>query len=148
MNAGKFLGIDFGTKRVGVSVSDEGHSLAFPKAILENNANLLENLSKIIKEENIKEIVIGESLDFNGLPNAISLKADVFIEILKKSFNLPVHKQKEFLTSVEARKPQNGKSLRDKTQAHSKEKTGKGAKVDAQAAALILQRYLDRVGRK
>ncbi len=148
MVTGKFLGIDFGTKRIGVAVSDEEGRLAFPREIVLNDSQTLKNLERIIKKENIKEIVVGESVDFKGRLNILSARIDLFIEDIKEKFNLPVNKQKEFLTSVEARKPQNGKSMRDRAQSHSKLKQIKTGRIDAGAAALILQRYLDKVNKK
>lgn len=144
MTMGRFMGIDYGTKRIGISISDENHTLAFPKEIVLNDKNTFKKLNDIVKEENIKEIVVGESVDFSGKLNALSGRIEVFILELKEKFNLPVYKQKEFLTSVEARKIGNNKKSLNKNQAHSKVKQIKSGRVDASASALILQRYLDR----
>ena len=140
----RFLGIDYGTKRIGVAVSDENGMLAFPKEIIQNDKNTFDKLSEIIKKEKIKEIVVGESVDFSGKLNVLSGRIEVFILELKEKFNLLVHKQKEFLTSVEARKSKEGKKDFNKIQAHSKVKQIKSGRIDASAAALILQRYLDK----
>ena len=123
----RFLGIDYGTKRIGIAVSDENIILAFPKGILLNNLNIFKNIGEILKTENISEIVIGESVNFKGKENIVSKEIKTFILELKDKFNLPIHEQKEFLTSVEARRFQKKKE------------------VDDSAAALILQRYLDRI---
>lgn len=127
----RFLSIDYGTKRIGIAISDENGTLAFPKDIIFNDKNTFDKLSNIIKKEKIKEIVVGESVDFKGKSNALSGKIEVFILKLKEKFNLSVHKQKEFLTSVEARRYQI-----------------KSKHVDASAAALILQRYLDKINKQ
>lgn len=140
----KFLGIDYGTKRIGVAISDENGTLAFPKEIILNDSNTLKRFNEIIKEENIEELVIGESVDFSGKLNALSARIEVFILELQERFNLPIHKQKEFLTSVEARKSKDNKASLSPSQAHSKVKQIKSGRIDASAAALILQRYLDR----
>jgi putative Holliday junction resolvase len=141
----RFLGIDYGTKRIGLAVSDENHTLAFPKEIILNDARTFEKLGAIIEEEKIKEIVVGESVDFSGKLNALSGRIEVFILELSEKFNLPIHKQKEFLTSVEARRSQKSKKDFNPSQAHSKIKQIKSGRVDAGAAALILQRYLDKI---
>lgn len=141
----RFLGIDYGTKRIGVAISDENGSLSFPKEIVENNKNTLEKIGNIIKEENVSEIVVGESVDFRGKLNVLSGRIEVFILELKEKFALPVHKQKEFLTSVEARKAGSNKKDFNPSQSHSKVKQIKSGRVDASAAALILQRYLDKI---
>lgn len=140
----KILGIDYGTKRIGIAVTDENSKLAFPKEILLNDSNTFKKLEHIIKEEKIAEIVIGESVDFSGKLNALSARIEVFILELKEKFNLPIHKQKEFLTSVEARKFPNAKKQFTPSGAHSKVKQIKSGRIDAVAAALILQRYLDK----
>src|SRR3989344_4023955 len=100
----KFLGIDYGTKRIGLAVSDEKAVLAFPKEIVLNNADTFKKIGEIIDKDKISEIVIGESVDFSGKLNALSARIEVFILELKEKFKLPIHKQKEFLTSVEARR--------------------------------------------
>ncbi len=140
----KTLGIDYGTKRIGIAITDEGGKLAFPKEILINDTNTLKNLEQILKKENIEEIVIGESVDFSGKLNSLSARIEVFILELKEKFKLPIYKQVEFLTSVEARKSPNAKKQFNSSGAHSKVKQIKSGRIDASAAALILQRYLDK----
>jgi len=100
----KFIGIDYGTKRIGIAISDENGTLAFPKEIVLNDANTLKRIGEIIEKEKITELVIGESVDFSGKLNALSARIEVFILELQEKFNLLIHKQKEFLTSVEARR--------------------------------------------
>lgn len=145
MTSVRFLGIDYGTKRIGVAISDENGTLAFPKEIILNNENSLKRFDEIIKKENISEIVVGESVDFSGKLNVLSARIEIFITELKNKFKLPVHKQKEFLTSVEARKAGTNKKSLNQSQVHSKVKQIKSGRIDASAAALILQRYLDKI---
>ena len=153
----KFLGLDYGTKRIGVAISDDGGTLAFPKAILPNDLNIFEKLDEIFQGENIREIIIGESTDFSGKPNPLSTKIEIFILELRRRFKLPIHRQKDFLTSVEARryKKLSGPAKRFKNnrkelgplQTHNKLKRAKNSRADAAAAALILQRYLDKINK-
>ena len=144
MNAKRFLGIDYGTKRIGIAISDEGHTLAFPRGIILNDSNMFQKFGEIIVKKGIDEVVIGESVDFSGKLNALSARIEVFILELQEKFNLPVHKQKEFLTSVEARKSTTAKKDLSPSQARSRVKQIKSGRIDASAAALILQRYLDK----
>ncbi len=127
-NGVKFLGVDYGTKRIGLAVSDEKGLLAFPRDVIPNSADVFNRLREVMEPEHIDEIVVGESLNFSGAPNKLMENIKNFTEKLEVKFSLPVHVEKEFLTSVEARRygVKNGK------------------RVDASAAALILQRYLDR----
>lgn len=147
VNSHRFMGIDYGTKRIGVAISDENSTLAFPKEIVLNDSNTFKKIGDIIKKEKVEEIVVGESVDFSGKLNALSGRIEVFILELKERFDLPVHKQKEFLTSVEARRSASSKKDFNPSQAHSKIKQIKSGRIDASAAALILQRYLDRKSR-
>lgn len=140
----RYLGIDYGTKRIGVAISDEEAVLAFPKEILLNNGDTLDRLAEIIKADRITDIVMGESVDFTGKLNTITARINVFALELEEKFKLPIHKQKEFLTSVEARRYENGGKKITRSQAHSKLKQIKSGRIDARAAALILQRYLDK----
>jgi len=135
----KFLGIDYGSKRIGLAISDEGHTFAFPKKVINNDINTIDEIGKILKENKVLEIVVGESVDSNGEPNPIMDDIENFIQELGKKFSLPIHKQKEFFTSVEAR-GRSGKEINNSRQIAKKENN----RVDASAAALILQRYLDK----
>lgn len=147
MSYRRFLGIDYGTKRIGIAISDERGMLAFPKEILGNDRNTFNKISEIIKKEKISEIVVGESVDFKGKLNTLSARIDVFILELEEKIKLPIRKQKEFLTSVEARKGVKSKSDSNRSQSHSRIKQIKSGRIDSGAAALILQRYLDRINK-
>ena len=147
MTTGKFLGIDYGTKRIGLATSDERGQLAFPREIVLNDSNTFKNIGEIIKKEKISEIIIGESVDFSGKLNALSVRIEEFILELKEKFDLPIQKQKEFLTSVEARKGGETKQTLTQKQSHSRLKDKKRGHIDASAAALILQRYLDKINK-
>ena len=147
MSYKRFLGIDYGTKRIGIAISDEMGVLAFPKEIVTNNESTFSQIAEIIEKEKITEIVVGESVDFKGKLNALSARIDVFILELEEKFHLPIHKQKEFLTSVEARKGGVGKKDYNNSGSHSRVKQIKSGRIDAGAAALILQRYLDKINK-
>jgi putative Holliday junction resolvase len=139
----RILGVDFGKKRVGIAISDENGVLATPISILVNDKKLFENLEQILKSEKISEVVVGESLDFYGKPNEIFSDIKDFTTQLESKFGVLVHMEKEFLSSVEARR--GGVVEKNKnTGAHTRMKKEKSGRVDAKAAAIILQRYLDR----
>ena len=122
----KYLGVDYGSKRVGLAVSDESLSFALPLSVLENSGNLINDIALICQEKNIGEIVVGESQDFSMKDNDIMKEINSFVLELKKKLNLPVHLQPEFMTSVEAERIQ-----------------GKNDMLDASSASLILKSYLD-----
>ena len=78
----RFLGIDFGTKRIGIALSDENGTLSFPKEIVLNDANTFKKIGEIIKKEKVGEIVVGESVDFSGRLNVLSARIEIFISEL------------------------------------------------------------------
>ena len=138
----KFLGIDYGTKRLGFATSDASGRIAFPVAVAKNNLMLLPKIDAIIKSENIGEIVVGESLDFQNMPNLLQREIDFFIKKITKRYKLPIHKEKEFFSSAEAHGRQGKESM------HSRQtQIKKTEELDAKAAAIILQRYLDKINK-
>ena len=116
-----------------MALSDEGGKIAFPFLVVVNDKNALFALSSLCKEEKVGRIVIGESLNGEGEENQMMAGARLFAETLSKETNLPVSFEQEFLTSVEAHR----------SSFIEQGKKGKQG-VDSSAAALILQRYLDK----
>ena len=127
----RFLGIDYGTKRVGLALSDEDGQLAFPKSVLSNTKDLAMDIKKICVEESISGIVVGESRDLDGTPNPLMEDIEIFMEQLKKEIDVPLYLEPEFFTSHQAQKIQ-----------------GKNDMLDASAAAIILQSFLDKENNK
>lgn len=122
----RILGIDYGSKRIGVAMSDENEQMAFPKLVLQNDARLIDNFQKIINENEIKTVVMGESKNYKMMDNEIMKEILDFREIMEKTFNVDVVMYSEILSSAQAEFFQ-----------------GKNAMLDASAAAIILQSYLD-----
>ncbi|MEI6397096.1 MAG: RuvX/YqgF family protein [Candidatus Taylorbacteria bacterium] len=122
----RLLGIDYGTKRVGLAISDENRQFALPLVVISNTTELCDEIVKNAKEHEVKEIVIGESRNYKGEPNAIFLDADSLKKKLERE-GFKVYLELEFMTSQQAERFQ-----------------GKNSMTDASAAALILQSYLDK----
>ena len=135
----KYLGIDYGTKRVGLAISDETGVFAFPYKIISNNMELVDTIHNVCGEEEVSAIVLGESNDLSGKPNKVMGSIEEFKRNIEAELDLPVYFQKEFMTTVEAR----GRSGKEVNNA-KKVKKGEQNQADASAAALILQRYLDK----
>lgn len=123
----KYLGIDYGTKRIGVALSDDGGALAFPYRVIDNTQAVFNELKAIIKERDVSGIVVGESLDYSGKPNSVMEDIRKFARILEEKTGIAIHYEPEFLTSAEARHIQ-----------------GDSHTLDASAAAIILQSFLDK----
>lgn len=135
----KYLGIDFGSKRVGVAISDEGGTIARPIAVLKNDTSLYGELDRIIVKEQVDSIVVG-----NSVGNKIQTEINEFIGAITLSTMLPVEMMNEALTSVEA----HGRKGKEQKNARQEKAPKKPIDLDAKAAAVILQRYLDSQSRK
>ena len=139
----KYLGIDYGSKRVGIAISDDGGTLAFPYKIINNNLELLDTIHNICGEESISAIVLGLSQDLSGEPNKIMGSIEELKKNLEAELELPIYFQKEFMTTVEAR-GREGKEIMNARKVIKE----KSVQADASAAALILQRFLDKKNQK
>ena len=128
----KYLGIDFGTKRVGAAVSDDAGTIAFPRETIANDAKLVPHLNKLVEEENIEAIVVGDTRSHGGAENPVSTEAEKFIKALEQTTGLPVERAFEAWSSIVASR------YAPKGKEHD----------DAAAAAIILQRYLDMNAKK
>ena len=135
----RYLGIDYGSKRVGVAISDEEGSFAFPYKIIPNNMELLDTIHNICGVEEISAIVLGESHDLSGKPNKIMGSIEEFKRNIEAELEIPVYFQKEFMTTVEAR-GREGKEMNNAKKVSKEKQIG----ADASAAALILQRFLEK----
>lgn len=131
---GRILGIDYGSKRVGIALSDDAQLYAFPKTILANDDALLEEITELAKKEGATQFVIGESDNPAGGMNTITRRIEIFKRALEVRTGLPVFEVSEAFSSAEARRALEENIARRKT---------KKEPVDASAAAIILQTYLD-----
>lgn len=145
----RYLGIDYGTKRVGIALSDENGKMAFAHSVIANIGaeKVLAKIKKICAENFVRKIVLGKSLNYKGEPNPIMAKIEPFKMALEKETGLSVVYQNETLTSAEARRPLSGERKRpptlSKRKSPEKEKQAR-MKVDSSAAALILQSHFDK----
>jgi len=129
----KILAIDYGDKRVGLAAADTETRVALPLAILDNEGikNLIEEILEICQKEAISRIVVGLPMGLAGNPTEQTKKTKKFIATLKQKTALPAEEQSEIFTSRQARK--------------MFEKAGvKKRRVDASAAVLILNDYLEK----
>ena len=136
----RYLGIDYGTKRVGLALSDESGSLAFAHGVIETGgaAQKIGNLTQI---EGVGQVVLGKSLNLDGSPNPLMEKIERFKQELER-LGLHVSYESEVMTSAQAARAPGG----ERGQAASPGKqAGKPSGIDAAAAALILQGYLDKI---
>ncbi|MEK7478182.1 MAG: Holliday junction resolvase RuvX [Patescibacteria group bacterium] len=123
----RYLGIDYGTRKIGLAVSDLNGNFAYPHSVIVNNKNFIREITRLCQKEQIEQIVIGESLNLKGDSNPIMEEIKNFAAKLTEVSSLPVAWEKEFYTTQEA----------DRL-------VGRNEETDARAAALILKNYLDK----
>ncbi len=128
----KYLGIDYGAKRVGIAVSDAEGKIAFPRTTLPNDEKLFPQVMNVIEEEKIGTIVVGDTRSHGGRDNPVTAEADGFVAALQVAITVPVERGWEMWSSIEASRYAPGQKGHD----------------DASAAAIILQRFLDTKGTK
>src|SRR3989344_2560659 len=104
IGAMRYLGIDYGTKKIGLALSDEGGTMGFPHEIIPNSPKVTDTLLSLIAKENIGGVVMGESLNYKGEENAVAKKARVLGEELHTRGGVPVFYEPEVLTTAEARR--------------------------------------------
>ena len=122
----KFLGIDYGGKRIGLAVSNEDGTIAFPRSTIANMRGVIDTIKALVREEKIDFIVVGDTKSYGGVPNPITTQVKNFVHDLKEALDVPIASSWEAGSSIEA----NRYAPDDR---HD----------DSAAAAVILQRYLD-----
>ena len=133
----RILGIDYGDSRTGIAVSDAlgWTAQGLETIVYKGNMNILLNrIGEIIKEYNIKKIVIGFPRNLNGTIGPRAEKTEEFIKILMDKFKLNVIKWDEWLSTVSAHRDMNDMGVKNKKKKNL---------VDTIAAVHILQNYLD-----
>lgn len=132
----RYLGVDYGSSKIGLALSDEAGSMGFPHSIVSNTPRLIDDLCALIAKEDVGAVVIGESRTLSGGENPIAEAARSFAGALTERAGVPVFFESEVFTSALARRApeKEVKSRAPKVRAN----------VDASAAALILTSYLSR----
>ena len=132
----RIMAIDFGSRRIGLAVTDELGMTAqgLPTLHRSNKRNDFDHLRRTIKQYAVGEIVMGLPLSMSGNSGIQSDKVEAFAKELRRRFKLPVHLFDERLTSVEANR------LLSQTEMSGRRRT---EVVDQLAAVLILQAFMD-----
>lgn len=121
------MGLDFGTKKVGIALTDERGMMAFPHGVLPNDERLLERVLALIDERGVDEVIVGHSRNKDGGDNPVQAKINEFILNLTLDRPIPVHLESEIYSTQEAIRIQ-----------------GRNELTDAAAATIILNSYLSR----
>ena len=131
------LGIDFGTRRIGLALSDPTGSLATPLPFLENTSlkEVVAKFQELVKSHGVKTVVIGLPRNMDGSYGPSAQKVREFITQIQPHLSAEIIPQDERLTTAQA--------SRDLSQMGLTQKDLR-KKVDSSSAALILQQFLDR----
>ena len=126
---GRIIALDYGSKRIGIAVSDETKTISQPKPYILNAEK--EKLITFIKENEIEEILLGLPIALSGKETQSTIKVQDFERWLKEKTNLPIKMIDERLTTQEIRRTETDKEL-----------------IDSLVAQKMLERYLDSYIRK
>jgi len=141
--ANVYLGIDYGSKRIGLSHADDlGMAFPLPAATAESFEARCEQIGREIQRLKVTQLILGYPLSLEGEPTQRCREVDQFAEKLKNLFHLPVTLVDEGLTSQAAdelgsRKPRS---------AHERKQQAKSGERDSRAATILLQDFLNQNG--
>ena len=131
----RFLGIDHGTRRIGLAYGDDvGVATPLPAIASEDASRQWAGIAAVLKERRITEVVLGHPLNMDGSSGPKALEVEAYARRIQSEFGLPVHLVDERLTSYEA------ESTIPPAKRRAVRRTGL---VDSRAATIILQDFLD-----
>ena len=146
----RLMALDVGSVRIGVALSDASGILASPYTTLRvsrDEARTWEAIQRLIGETEAQGLVVGLPISLDGEIHAQGAKVQAFVERLKQHISIPVMFWDERLSTVEAQRlraefDQETRGGRSRT-GSSRRRKRKSQEIDALAAAVILQEYLD-----
>jgi putative Holliday junction resolvase len=132
----RIMGIDYGSKRIGIAMSDELFLTAqgFDTILNRTSAESIEAIKRLVMENAVKEVVVGLPISMNGTHSQKTKEVAEFTEELSRALSVPVRNIDERLTTVQAER-----ALLDGDMSRGKRRQLR----DKIAAQLILQSYLD-----
>jgi putative Holliday junction resolvase len=133
---GRVMGIDYGSRRVGIAVSDPLRIITRGLGALDNVPGLIESIAAKVREEQVVLIVVGMPFAPDGGPGAKGEEVGRFIEVLRAQVTVPVGIWDESFTTVDARRAFIDGGMK-------KRKRQQKGRVDEMAARLLLQEYLE-----
>ena len=134
----RVLGLDLGEKRIGLAISDEGASIAFPAGSIQRTGlrRDLAALRKLVRDRDVARVVVGLPIHMNGRRGPEAEAADRFAAALAEAAGVPVDTLDERWTTLAAER-----TFRETGTSGRRRAPGT---VDAVAAALLLSTYLER----
>ena len=131
----RYLAIDYGNKRTGLAICDQGETIVSPLAVIPSGKDLVNKILEVIKKENIEAVVVGLPLNMDDSKGSQAQIAMKFAEQLKTNLQIPLYLQDERLSSFAAEEKL---APAQYTRAKKKER------LDAIAAAEILELFLQQ----
>jgi putative holliday junction resolvase len=133
----RILGIDYGSRRVGLALSDSLALIALPIQAVKNDPSLINSLKEVLNREKVKIIVVGMPYNLRGQKAQKADEVQEFITKLKTGLNIEVVTWDERFTTTIAQKTMIAMGTK------KKDRQKKDGRIDSMAAALILQGFLD-----
>jgi putative holliday junction resolvase len=133
----RILGIDYGSRRIGIAVSDPLNIIARCVTVIPNSPKMIGEIRRIVEEFGAERIVVGVPFNLKGMQGSKAEEVEEFIRLLASELTVEIIRQDERFTSRIARQ-----TLLDMN-VGKKKRRSKGT-IDEMASALILQGYLDR----
>lgn len=135
--AGRLAGVDYGTRRIGIAVCDPSHKYCSPHEVYERKSDAVDAqyFARLVRDEGLVGFVVGLPLHVDGAESAKSREARAFATWLAEKTSLPVDFHDERYTSHAAEHLLAGTELTKKR---------RKSRLDALAAQLILESYLER----
>lgn len=134
----RIMALDVGDKRVGIAISDPTGTLATPFGATERGADDIAEILRLAEREGAGEIVVGMPYTLSGERGAQAGKTAAFVRELRGMADIPIVTVDERLSTAQA-----NRLLRESPAKRRRNRRAKRARVDASAAAVILQGYLD-----
>ncbi|MCB1582365.1 MAG: Holliday junction resolvase RuvX [Xanthomonadales bacterium] len=131
------LGIDYGSRRIGIAIAQTLTRQASPLKVLLNNQQFWHELENIINEWQVKQLILGLPMDMDGEEQEITRQVKNFGNKLKQQFSLPINYVDERLSSFAAERQFQQQRAAGSSKAKDKRN------IDAIAAQIILQSWLD-----
>jgi putative holliday junction resolvase len=136
MSGGRILGIDYGTRRVGIALSDPLRIIAGGVGTLANDAFLMDRLVDVVRSQEVVRVVVGMPYAPDGGKGAKASEVEAFIEDLRRHLRVAIDTWDESYTSVNAHRAFIETGMKRK-------KRRQKSRVDEMAARLMLQEYLN-----
>jgi putative Holliday junction resolvase len=131
----RILGIDPGTKRCGVAITDSAQTMAFPRPALRADESLMSSLSQLVADELVAVVVVGRPVALSGKETQSTALADQLYELIRRTLpDVEIVQWDERLTTLEAQRSLSGAGMKAKQHREH---------IDSAAAVIMLQNYLD-----